>query len=85
MNKELYEKIENTDGTIIYKPFNIYEMSIYGKTIEEIGQILDGLEIERIAEIKMTMENLSYLFKKVIDEQNKNMQLQINKMFIKGE
>ena len=56
-------------------------MTIKGKTIEEIITILDGLEIEKILEIQMTMENLSYLFKKVIDEQNKIQQMTIKNMF----
>ena len=54
-------------------------MTIKGKTIEEIITILNGLEIEKMLEIQMTMENLSYLFKKVIDEQNKMQQMTIKK------
>ncbi len=60
-------------------------MTIKGKTIEEIITILDGLEIEKILEIQMTMENLSYLFKKVIDEQNKMQQMTIKKIMFGGE
>ena len=54
-------------------------MTIKGKTIEEIINILDGLEIEKMLEIQMTMKNLSYLFKKVIDEENKMQQMTIKK------
>ena len=54
-------------------------MTIKGKTIEEIITILNGLEIEKMLEIQMTMKNLSYLFKKVIDEQNKMQQMTIKK------
>ena len=57
-------------------------MTIKGKTIEEIINILDGLEIEKMLEIQMTMKNLSYLFKKVIDEQNKMQQMTIKNMFV---
>ena len=60
-------------------------MTIKGKTIEEIINILDGLEIEKMLEIQMTMENLSYLFKKVIDEQNKMQQMTIKKIMFGGE
>ena len=60
-------------------------MTIKGKTIEEIITILDGLEIEKILEIQMTMENLSYIFKKVIDEQNKMQQMTIKKNMFGGE
>ena len=57
-------------------------MTIKGKTIEEIINILDGLEIEKMLEIQMTMKNLSYLFKKVIDEENKMKQMTIKNMFV---
>ena len=60
-------------------------MTIKGKTIEEIINILDGLEIEKMLEIQMTMENLSYLFKKVIDDQNKMQQMTIKKIMFGGE
>ena len=60
-------------------------MTIKGKTIEEIINILDGLEIEKMLEIQMTMESLSYLFKKVIDEQNKMQQMTIKKIMFGGE
>ena len=36
-------------------------------------------------EIQMTMENLSYLFKKVIDEQNKMQQMTIKKIMFSGD
>lgn len=42
--------------------------------------ILNGLEIERITNIKMTMKNLSYLFEEVMKEQNKKLQENLNKM-----
>ena len=58
------------------------DMTIKGKTVEEIITILDGLEIEKMLEIQMTMENLSYLFKKVIDDQNKMQQMTIKNMFV---
>ena len=51
-----------------------------GKSIEEITTILNGLDIEKMLDIKMTMENLSYLFKKVVDEQNKMQQMAIKEM-----
>ena len=60
-------------------------MTIKGKTIEEIINILDGLEIEKMLEIQMTMKNLSYLFKKVIDEQNKMQQMTIKKIMFGGD
>lgn len=81
--KELYEKITNEDGSITYKPYDIQETTIKGYKIDEIIEILNGLEIERITEIKMVMENLSYIFKKVTDEQNKRFQMRMKEMFVK--
>lgn len=81
MNKELYEKIENEDGSITYKKYDISKITINGKTIEEIIKILNGLDIERITGIEMTLENLSYLFKKITEEQNKYIQIQVKNFF----
>ena len=55
-------------------------IKICGKSLDEIITILNGLDIERMLDIKMTMENLSYLFKKVVDEQNKAQQMAIKNM-----
>lgn len=66
----------------INKSFN--EITICGYSLDEIITILNGLEIERITDIKMTMESLSYLFKKVCDEQNKMLQMQVKEMMFGG-
>ena len=66
----------------INKSFN--EITICGYSLDEIITILNGLEIERITDIKMTMENLSYLFEKVCDEQNKLLQMQVKEMMFGG-
>lgn len=60
-------------------------IKICGKSLREVIDILNDLEIERMTDIKMTMENLSYLFKKVIDEQNKMQQMAIKKMMFNEE
>ena len=57
-------------------------ITICGKSIEEITTILNGLDIEKMLDIKMTMENLSYLLKKVVDEQNKMQQMAIKEMML---
>ena len=77
VSEKTKERLYSTLEKDIDKFFN--NMTIKGKTIEEIITILDGLEIEKMLEIQMTMENLSYLFKKVIDEQNKMQQMTIKK------
>ena len=55
-------------------------VTICEKKIREIVQILNGLDIEKMLDIKMTMENLSYLYKKVLDEQYKKQQMIIKRM-----
>ena len=79
VSEKTKERLYSTLEKDIDNFFN--NMTIKGKTIEEIITILDGLEIEKMLEIQMTMENLSYLFKKVIDEQNKIQQMTIKNMF----
>jgi len=56
------------------------DITICGKSIKEIVTILNGLELERQLDIKMTMENLSYLFKKVMEEQDKKLQENFDRM-----
>ena len=55
-------------------------IKVCGKSLDEVITILNGLNIERMLDIKMTMENLSYLFKKVVAEQNKAQQMAIKNM-----
>ena len=83
VSEKTKERLYSTLEKDIDNFFN--NMTIKGKTIEEIITILDGLEIEKIIEIQMTTENLSYLFKKVIDEQNKMQQMTIKKIMFGGE
>ena len=83
VSEKTKERLYSTLEKDIDNFFN--NMTIKGKTSEEIITILDGLEIKKILEIQMTMENLSYLFKKVIDEQNKMQQMTIKKIMFGGE
>ena len=57
VSEKTKERLYSTLEKDIDNFFN--NMTIKGKTIEEIITILDGLEIEKILEIQMTMENLS--------------------------
>ena len=79
---DLSEETKNKLNTIlcseIDEEFN--NIKICGKSLDEVITILNGLNIERMLDIKMTMENLSYLFKKIIDEQNKMQQMAIKEM-----
>ena len=64
----LYERKETSDGYDYYVPYDIEKITICGKNIKEIISILNALELERIYEIKMCMENLSK-YKKLIDKE----------------
>ena len=71
MNTNLYEKIEK-DGEEIYKPYDITKITICGRTIEQVMQILNGLDLEKEKEMTLTMNNLGKwidMIKKEIEEQ----------------
>lgn len=64
----LYERKETSDGYDYYVPYDIEKTTICGKNIKEIITILKALDIERIYEIKMCMDNLSK-YKDLIDKE----------------
>lgn len=64
----LYERKETSDGYDYYVPYDIEKTTICGKNIKEVINILNALELERIYEIKMCMENLSK-YKELIDKE----------------
>lgn len=80
INYNLYERKETSDGYDYYVPYGIEKITICGKNIKEIMTILGALELERIYEIKMCMENLSK-YKELID---KEMYKSITKSFRKA-
>lgn len=67
INYNLYERQETEDG-YDYVPYDIYKTTICGESLEEIITILKGLDLERITEIKMCMENLIE-YKKLLDKE----------------
>lgn len=78
LSDETKYKLKNILCKEINEEFS--NVTICEKNLDEIITILNGLDIERMLDIKMTMENLSYLFKKVVDEQNKAQQMAIKNM-----
>lgn len=68
INYNLYERKETEEGYDYYVPYDIEKTTICGKTYREIITILNALELERITEIKMCMENLSK-YKELIDKE----------------
>lgn len=78
LSDETKYKLKNILCKEINEEFS--NVTICEKSLDEIITILNGLDIERMLDIKMTMENLSYLFKKVVAEQNKAQQMAIKNM-----
>lgn len=54
---------------------------IMGKTLEEVCQILSALELERIEDLKMTMDNLGEWMERVRADHHKAMQRAMDKSF----
>ena len=65
MTEQYYRLIQDLDGSYKFVPF---EPRIMNYTIEEVMTILNGLEIERILDIKMTMDNLKTLGEKIQED-----------------
>ena len=57
-NTNLYEKVEDINGNISFVPFDYNNITICGKGLSEIIDILNCLDLERQYDMKMTMENL---------------------------
>lgn len=59
INYNLYEKEIDENGVETYKPFDFNNVTICGRKIEQIMQILNGLDLEKENELLLTMENLN--------------------------
>lgn len=55
---EYYRKKEDENGNIIFELVKDRDITILGKPLIEVIEILNALDIEKITNIKMTMENL---------------------------
>ena len=66
-----YRMKTNENDEIVFEKVKIEDITICGKTINEIITILNGLDIERITGIKMAMENLDILINEYKKEQEK--------------
>lgn len=55
---EYYRKKEDENGNIIFELVKGRDITILGKPLIEVIEILNALDIEKITNIKMTMENL---------------------------
>ena len=74
-----YIKKEDEFGNVTFEKVRLEDVTICGKSIEEIASILIGLEIEKITGIEVTMKNLDYLLKKIVDEKEQVLQEMLRK------
>lgn len=74
MNTNLYEKLVNEKGEEIYKPYDINKITICGRTLEEVIQILRTLDLEKEYNLKMTMKNLKQWQEMMLKEYQSNME-----------
>lgn len=74
-------KTDTDTDTIYFQKVKEEDIKIYGKSLNEVITILNGLELEKITNIEMTMENLSYLYRELLKEQYKVQTESIKRMF----
>ena len=77
INTNLYEKVEDINGNISFKPFDYNNITICGKSLGEIIDILNCLDLERQCDMKMTMENLQE-WQKLLEKEFNDKLYQIN-------
>lgn len=64
---EYYRKKEDENGNIIFELVKDRDITILGKPLIEVIEILNALDIEKITNIKMTMENLK-LYQELLEK-----------------
>lgn len=74
----LYE-LEEKDGNIIIKPYDYSKLTICGRKLEQVMQILNGLDLEKEKGMLLTMEHLGEWCELVKKDIHENMQIQIQK------
>ena len=79
MNTNLYEKIVNENGEEVYKPYDITKAKICGKSLEEVMNILNGLDLEKQYDLEMTMKN----FHEWVEQYHKEYNERINQVLYK--
>ena len=66
-----YRMKTNEDDEVVFQKVKEEDITIMGKSIEEVIRILKGLEFERLTQIEMTMENLERYYKFIQEDQEK--------------
>ena len=54
----LYKYKHDENGNIVLEPFDPQEIIICGRKLEDVTQILNGLDLEKEKEMTLTMNNL---------------------------
>lgn len=100
MNREKLEDLKKQNDKLEYDLLtrqNVYieqlenkirkleKKTICGRTVDEVITILNGLDLERQLDIKVTMENLSYLFEEIMKQNTINQQEMLKEMLGKSE
>lgn len=83
INYNLYEKVEDINGNVTFKPYDINKITICGRTLQEIMDILGALDLEKEYDLKMTMKNLKQWQEMMYKEQQKEFDKQLYNIRIK--
>lgn len=75
-----YRMKTNEDDEVVFQKVKEEDITIMGKSIEEVIRILKGLELERITQIEMTMGNLERYYKFIIDDQEKTVEESLKRL-----
>ena len=76
-----YYRIKNNeDDEIVFQRVKEEDITICGKTIEEVIRILKGLDFERVTQIEMTMKNLEKYYEFIRKEQEELIEESFNRL-----
>ena len=81
MNTNLYEKIVNENGEEVYKPYDITKIKICDKSLQEVMDILYGLDLEKQYDLEMTMKNFHEWVEKYHKEHNERINQVLYKIY----
>ena len=80
-----YRKVSSEEDEIKFKKVNPEDIKICGKTIDEVITILNGLELEKQTQIKMTMGNLGLYIELFNKEQQDIQRKTLERIFNKED
>lgn len=74
-------KTDTDTDTIYFERVKKEDIKICGKTLEEVIMILNGLEAERITDIKLCLENVNKYIDLILKEQQETLSKALNDRF----